>query len=152
MSQNLISKQVCLFSSNGLGVITNYSRSPRLPTSGVHIEILELKKLKYNNNYSYVILGAGAPHAGKAPAALHETSSDQSVLEWVSEAYATKISNILFVAGYRAHEIKINIQVLKLLRILSGKILGVFILFCLLNLKRIDHYLLTIVMYCFAKI
>ena len=117
---------MCLFSLNGLEVITNYSRSPRLPTSGVHIEILELKKLKYNNNYSYVILGAGAPHAGKAPAALHETSSDQSVLEWVSEAYATEISNILFVAGYRAHEIKQKYPSLEIVENIKWKNTGSF--------------------------
>ena len=82
--------------------------------------------MKYNNNYSYVILGAGAPHAGKAPAALHETSSDQSVLEWVSEAYATKISNILFVAGYRAHEIKNKYPSLEIVENIKWKNTGSF--------------------------
>lgn len=62
--------------------------------------------MKYNNKYAYIILGAGAPHAGNAPPALHETLFDQSVLEWVSEAYATNVSDIIFVAGYRAHEIR----------------------------------------------
>ena len=87
---------------------------------------MEIRKLKYNNKYSYIILGAGAPHAGKAPAALHETSFDQSVLEWVSEAYATNVSNILFVAGYRAHEIRQQYPNLELVENVKWKNTGSF--------------------------
>jgi len=59
-----------------------------------------------NTAVNYFILGAGAPHTGDLPTALHETSVGKPVLDWVLEAYDTAIENITFIAGYQAAEIK----------------------------------------------
>mgnify|MGYP001374826294 CR=1 FL=1 len=93
---------------------------------GICFEILEPRKLKNKRKYSYIILGAGAPHAGNAPAALHEASFGQSVLEWVSEAYAMNVSDILFVAGYCAQEIRQQYPNLNLVENIEWKNTGSF--------------------------
>jgi glutamine kinase len=56
--------------------------------------------------FSYFILGAGAPHTGDIPTALHETSVGKPVLDWLLEAYDTAIENVTFIAGYQAEDVK----------------------------------------------
>ena len=53
-----------------------------------------------------IILGAGAPHHGKVPAALREARSGTSILQWQLDASSSDATNTLFVAGYRSDAIK----------------------------------------------
>ncbi|MDP3535937.1 MAG: PEP/pyruvate-binding domain-containing protein [Halomonas sp.] len=53
-----------------------------------------------------IILGAGAPHHGKLPAALREARSGTSILQWLLDASHSHIHETLFVAGYKSEEIK----------------------------------------------
>lgn len=53
-----------------------------------------------------IILGAGAPHHGKLPAALREARSGTSILQWLLEASNSDIKDALFVAGYNSDAVK----------------------------------------------
>ncbi|GGC99251.1 PEP/pyruvate-binding domain-containing protein [Vreelandella lutescens] len=53
-----------------------------------------------------IILGAGAPHHGKLPAALNEARSGTSILQWQLDACSVDIKDTLFVAGYKSNSIK----------------------------------------------
>ena len=54
-----------------------------------------------------VILGAGRPFSGKQPSALHRTSDDRRVLDWLIDAFVSSLEEpeIHFVGGYRMEEI-----------------------------------------------
>ncbi|MGP9768032.1 PEP/pyruvate-binding domain-containing protein [Halomonas sp. AOP13-D3-9] len=53
-----------------------------------------------------IILGAGAPHHGKLPAALREARSGTSILQWQLDASSVDVKDALFVAGYKSDSIK----------------------------------------------
>jgi len=57
-----------------------------------------------------VILGAGAPHRGKLPAALREACSGTSILQWQLDASRCNTKDALFVAGYKSSAIKSRYQ------------------------------------------
>ncbi len=64
---------------------------------------------------SYIILGAGAPHAGDGPTALRETSAGKPVLDWLLEAYDTRLDAITFVAGYHANDVRARYKALNII-------------------------------------
>lgn len=59
-----------------------------------------------NGRRQFVILGAGAPHRGKIPAALREPRSGTSALQWQLGASGYSESETTFVAGYQAEKIR----------------------------------------------
>jgi len=52
-----------------------------------------------------IVLAAGAPHRGSAPAPLHVTENGFSVLDWIADAQSCDIHDLSVVAGYRADKI-----------------------------------------------
>jgi glutamine kinase len=53
-----------------------------------------------------IILGAGPPFSGVAPAPLIETPDHRQVLDWIVEAYSKcQLTEIIFVGGYHLEEI-----------------------------------------------
>ncbi len=53
-----------------------------------------------------IVLAAGAPHRGSAPAPLYVTEIGFSVLDWIADAHSCDTKNLTLVAGYRADEIQ----------------------------------------------
>ncbi|TVO61891.1 PEP/pyruvate-binding domain-containing protein [Spiribacter vilamensis] len=53
-----------------------------------------------------VILGAGQPHRGDLPAALHEPSSGTSMLQWLLDASGRTVADATFVAGYQSDVVR----------------------------------------------
>ncbi|SNY98600.1 PEP/pyruvate-binding domain-containing protein [Halomonas sp. hl-4] len=53
-----------------------------------------------------IILGAGAPHHGKKPAALREPRSGTSMLQWILDASRCELNEATFVAGYQADAVQ----------------------------------------------
>ena len=53
-----------------------------------------------------VILGAGRPHRGVVPAALRPDREGATALEWLLDALGAKASEVTFVGGYGADEVR----------------------------------------------
>ena len=87
------------------------------------------------DKYNYIILGAGAPHTGSSPSVLRQPSFSKSVLDWILEAYSINISDVNFVAGYCAHEIKQKYPSLKIFENIHWKKTGSFHSLLLANPK-----------------
>lgn len=56
--------------------------------------------------HNVIILGAGTPHSGSIPAGLWQDGSGFLVLDWAVKSLGCKLSDIQYVAGYKAQDIK----------------------------------------------
>ena len=59
-----------------------------------------------HNEKNLIILGAGRPHVGEQPVAVHRGKFGKALLLWQLEASGSSISDVIYVGGYKAEEIK----------------------------------------------
>lgn len=63
---------------------------------------------------NFIILGAGAPHAGETPTSLQQLGADSLVLDWQVEALGGTPAETIFVGGYASSRLRPSLSGMRL--------------------------------------